>query len=305
MTIILALGNSQQIIQISDRRLSGNGRTIDDESNKAGVLACPNARLSFGFTGLAKYGNFNTMDWLLGLISDAGPPNFQIYDILERLRVAASESFFNHPALRNLARHDKKLSVMFSGYLYNTGVPVQAYALISNYVDWQSGWAFDVVQEEFNSRYFSATPGVEDPLFIQRIGNWSGIRDADIEKFRSFLAKKRPAQAVVGYALSYLRELADHPGSSGTIGKQFTSIIIPQNPNADLEGSYHSNVVRREFYMPASVSLFPDQHWSIANVMIRPVEADTPPMSFPTVNKNAPCPCGSRIRYKNCHGKIR
>jgi hypothetical protein len=60
MTFILALGNREQFIQISDQRLSWDGKLVEDESNKAGILLCKDARHIFGFTGLAKYGNFNT-----------------------------------------------------------------------------------------------------------------------------------------------------------------------------------------------------------------------------------------------------
>jgi len=65
MTLIIAAGNPDQFVQVSDRRLTANGVVQDDESNKAIVLNCANARLSIGFTGLAKVGTFNTRDWIL------------------------------------------------------------------------------------------------------------------------------------------------------------------------------------------------------------------------------------------------
>ena len=64
MTLIVALGNTEQVIQISDRRLTCDGKLIDDESNKCGVLFCLNARMAFGFTGLARWKNFETTKWL-------------------------------------------------------------------------------------------------------------------------------------------------------------------------------------------------------------------------------------------------
>lgn len=60
MTLILGLGNREQFIQISDRRLTSNGLPQDDESNKAGMLICANGRLAFGFTGLGRAGTFET-----------------------------------------------------------------------------------------------------------------------------------------------------------------------------------------------------------------------------------------------------
>lgn len=51
MTLILSLGNLDHIVQISDRRLTINGKLVEDESNKCGVLFCLNARMGFGYTG--------------------------------------------------------------------------------------------------------------------------------------------------------------------------------------------------------------------------------------------------------------
>ena len=47
MTMILTLGNSDQFIQLSDRRLSSGGWSVDDESNKAGSLVCADAKSEF------------------------------------------------------------------------------------------------------------------------------------------------------------------------------------------------------------------------------------------------------------------
>jgi|HubBroStandDraft_1064217.scaffolds.fasta_scaffold314307_1 hypothetical protein len=76
MTLILALGNSDQVIQVADRRLSWNGQLREDEASKAGLLECLNARLAFGFTGLAQWPGFDTRDWLLDALRDSGPPEY-------------------------------------------------------------------------------------------------------------------------------------------------------------------------------------------------------------------------------------
>lgn len=65
MTLILGLANQQQVILISDRRLSVNGKVVEDESNKAATLNLQDARLAVGFTGLARAGRFQTRRWLL------------------------------------------------------------------------------------------------------------------------------------------------------------------------------------------------------------------------------------------------
>src|ERR1051325_2606816 len=140
MTLILALGNSDQMIQLSDRRLSWDGQVVEDEASKAGLLICLNARLVFGFTGLAKAGDFKTRDWLLDAIQDCGPPahDHSLDGILERLRIRATETFCQHADLRGLQRKDKRLSIMFSGYMHAKVPPLLAFALLSNYQNFET-----------------------------------------------------------------------------------------------------------------------------------------------------------------------
>ena len=126
MTLILALGNSDQFVQLSDRRLSWNGSLIDDESSKAGYLSCPNARLAFGFTGLARLDSFRTRDWLLDALLECGPPDYDARGVLQRLCVRATETFRFHPVLRSSPRQHRRLSIIFSGYLNYGRSPLAA-----------------------------------------------------------------------------------------------------------------------------------------------------------------------------------
>jgi preprotein translocase subunit SecA len=32
--------------------------------------------------------------------------------------------------------------------------------------------------------------------------------------------------------------------------------------------------------------------------------ADATPGAYPTASRNAPCPCGSGLKFKHCHGQI-
>lgn len=303
MTIILALGNNDQVIQISDRRLSNNGRMLEEESNKVGVMTCINARVAFGYTGIARYHSFRTFDWLLTALSEAGPPDYIAHSILERLKENATQTFQEHPALRLAPRSAKKLSILISGYVYGNGRPQLGYAVISNYVDLNTGHQFDTTQDNFTSRFFSAIDVSTNPTLIERVGNWHGISERDMYQLRQILNERKPCKAILDVAIDLLRELSDRPESANSIGKQLTSISISPNLQEPVLTDYHSNVVMRGSYMPANVVLLPNQSFTISNISIAPVEDDTPPMSVPKVNKNAPCPCGSRIRYKNCHGK--
>lgn len=305
MTLILTLGNNEQVIQISDRRLSSDGRMVDDESNKCGVLFCGNARMAFGYTGLAKWQSFYTPTWLLKALHDSAAPDYTIGETLERVKVNATKTFQNHPALRRADKKSKRLSVMFSGYINLDGNARQGCAILSNYHDFINNSAFHEADDQFSIHYSSARKEEEWPTLVQRVGNWHALSNDHVEELRELLCLKKPASALIGKAIELIRDMSDDPRSLGSIGKQLMSIIIPKDHMAGIECGYHSNYAKPETYFPALVYLLPNQHRTVDGVNIRPVGDNTPPLSVPKVGKNQPCPCGSKMKYKHCHGKIK
>jgi hypothetical protein len=303
MTMILTMGNVDQVIQFSDRRLS-RGTVIDtDEANKCGTLICPNARLAFGFTGLAKFQEFSTLDWVTKALHECGAPTYDAQGIIERFTSRLSEEFSTNRALKRLPSDQKKLSLMFSGYVYNQRGCNPVYAIVSNYVNLDNNWAYPTSQGAFSVRFFSSSDSVSSPSFIQRIGNWAAIHPREIAALQETISKKPHRDQLLNLGTSFVRDLSVRKASGVTIGKQISTICIPSDLTKPIESNYHSAVVSRGVYMPAQVVAFPDAGFAISNLSISPVEADTPPMAVPQVSKNAPCPCGSKIRYKNCHGK--
>lgn len=286
MTLILALANKEFVVQISDRRLSSNGRLVDDESNKCGVIFCLNARMAFGYTGLASWREFSTPRWLLKALHDSASPDYTIGETLERLKEKATDTFNNHPILKSVPKVHKKLAVMFSSYINIDGVVKPSCAILSNYHNFTNNTRYDEVSEEFCINYSSAQEGESNPTLVQRVGNWLAMTDEDISELREFLLQGKPNQAVVGKALEIFRDIADRPKSSGTIGKQLTSIVIHKDPNLAVNSDYSTDCIRRETYMPAMVYLLPEQHMTIDNIFVRPVDADTPPISVPKVGRN-------------------
>ncbi len=303
MTFILSLGNNKQVIQISDRRLSYNGRLVDDESNKCGVLFCLNARMAFGYTGLARFGDFNTPNWLLKALHDSALPDYTIGEILERLKNNATNTFMTNSALKSANKKFKRLSIMFSGYLNLDGYIKQGFAVLSNYQNFENNISSLEAYDEFSIHYSSAREGVETPTLVQRVGNYSAMTDHDIDELRNLLLQNKPSSAIIGKAVSLVRDLADRSQSKGTIGKQLTSICIKSDMNFGVESNYYSEYEKRETYMPALVYLLPTQHMTVDNISIEPVDDDTPSLSIPIVGRNQPCPCGSKKKYKHCHGK--
>ena len=110
MTLIIAVGNSDQFIQVSDRRLTLNGVIKNDDSNKAFIFNCANARLSIGFTGLAQAGKFNTRDWILSALNECGPPDYTAEKIIERFTARATNDFCESSQLKRVSPIHKRLT---------------------------------------------------------------------------------------------------------------------------------------------------------------------------------------------------
>lgn len=306
MTLILTLGNSEQVIQLSDRRLSTSGRTVDDESNKAGILVCANARLAYGFTGLARYGSFDTSKWLISTLDECGPPNYTAKEIVERLCERATHEFIRLRSSQRLPRNVTRLSVMFSGYLYHHEPPLCAYAILTNFQDFAAFTDNTEVWDSFRCKFWSETrPVLEEPSLVQRIGAWPAMSNSDEASLRKLLVEHRPPKAIIGKAVELFHEMADRISAQGVIGKQISTITLPRDITLPAETGYNSNAVTYSVAMPDMVTTI-DEHNRTAQggIFIRAVNPKTThPMTVPRVHKNQPCPCGSGIKYKKCHGK--
>lgn len=305
MTLILTLGNSAQVIQISDRRLTSKGKSIDDEANKAIILSCANARFAVGFSGLARWREFRTRDWLIDAINDSGPPSYEAKGILERLQKRASEDFLKNPYLTSLPQAQKRLSILFSGYLYHHTPPLMAYSILTNYQNFETGKDEKEAWPQFRlSRWREKRPLDTEPTLIQGIGNWPTLEANDDLLLRTLLEEKKPKSALLGKAVEVMRNIADQPLVKGTIGKQLSSIIIPSDLNKAASSGYYSNQNTWKTYMPDFIVLKEGGSVSFKGLEIGSVDKEkSPPVAVRKVGRNKPCPCGSGKKYKYCHGR--
>jgi hypothetical protein len=299
MTIVLTLANADQLIQVSDRRLSIDGHLVDDDAFKGGVLICANARFAFGFAGLAKCGTFNTDFWLLENLTKLGQPDFDAKSILDRLTEKATLDFSSLPSIANVSAKDKRLSVMFSGYLYHHSPPMAAYAIMTNFQNFNTFNDDANARDSFKCTYWNEkSPRQENSTFIQRIGVWPAMFTNDETSLRILLSERKPAKAIVDKTVEIIRNMADRPQAGGTIGKQLSSVILPRDFNTVPTTEYHSMYTKSVMYpTPMAVST---KEMQLA--MARPEINSDSPIVFPKVGRNAPCPCGSGRKYKHCHG---
>src|SRR4051812_24939454 len=118
MTFILVAAGPRFLVQVSDRRISTRDSVVSDDANKAGVFRCADARVVYGYCGLASAPGFQTDLWLMKQLLACAPPDFIMGRIGTRLLDAATRTFKTHPGIRSLPAEMRRMTVMLSGYLY-------------------------------------------------------------------------------------------------------------------------------------------------------------------------------------------
>ena len=305
MTLIMSLHGPDYAVLIGDRRLSCDGRVIDDESNKAAAIVMEDARLACAFTGLARSGAFSTQDWLLDALHDCAPPDFLSVPTLQRLRSRLSTEFAENRDLRNLPVDSKRLAVLFAGFHYapNGAFPVSA--LLTNF----SGFAGHGDLPNEPNDFVLREVKMDQQTRVGFIGAWPAVEEDDIAVLNEMLFAGKPAKAVLGKAINLFHTIADRPSSHGTVGGQLNSITLRSNISTGIETGYHVRNCSPISYMANYAVLTRKQTMLAKGGMTYACDPSDPskpignPIAVPKVNPNAYCPCGSKKKYRKCHGK--
>lgn len=303
MTLIIGAMCEKYVVQVSDRRLSRNGKVVDDEQDKTTVLICNNARFAVGFTGLAGYGTFDTHSWMLKTLRDAGPPEFTPLELTTRFTAEATNYFETSLLLRTVPKRDKRVTFMFNGFVTQPWGAMPAALLVTNYQDWGKGDSLEA-WPEFRSTYFALKENWSPPLtWVQRIGLWQAFRN-DHNSLKELLRQGRPAKALVGKAIELIHEAADRKEAQGLIGKQLSSIVLPADISIPPTVGYHSNISSYTLHLPSLVVTTTANQLIISNTQLRKDHPLTSPVVVAKVPRNQQCPCESGKKYKFCHGRL-
>jgi hypothetical protein len=68
MTLLFSLANNEYSILLADRRISRDGKLVDDEFNKLCILFSDDARLAIAYSGPAISNVGNTSEWLFNAL---------------------------------------------------------------------------------------------------------------------------------------------------------------------------------------------------------------------------------------------
>jgi len=318
VTLFMVLVNNDQAILLADRRISEkqtitlpDGLTreahkpLNDEYNKLTVFTCRNARVGIGFTGVAtKLTGFSTAKWLLEALMEAARPSPFLEPTVERLRQIATRDI-------GALHGDKQLTIVLAGYAYDSEAqPLGCLYSISNFEDPATKRRYPT-QPEFKSNLrIQVRPGVEPLLMMDVYGATNALKSRDSQNDgaadRRLVEERRPARAIRDRALEALNRVGAPAGELGGIGKQCGSLIVPSDLSQPILTDYLSDINKWEVDFPSQVIMVgADTDGAVMGLSVRAVDpASATPMAVRKVPRNQPCPCGSGIKYKRCHGRV-
>jgi len=308
VTLILAAGNRDQFIQFSDRRLTYSRGIFTEEADKAISLVCADGRFLVGFCGLARAGNYRTHTWLIETIADCAKVDPRIGPILDALQERVTGTFRTNADILRLPNNDRRMSVLLSGYFYGEDPPLAVCELLTNYDNFLTGEEDLEARSEFSRCFRRETRPSDGPFaLVVGIGASNSIKQDDIDVLGSLVKEMKPANAIIGKGVETIRQIADRPSAHALIGKQLSTVCLPRELDQPISCLYHTNTPKPIIFTTAHIDARSAANGIVAfrdgSVHAGPQPDGTLPLiAFPKTGRNAPCPCGSGMKFKRCHG---
>jgi hypothetical protein len=311
MTIIISAANHSYAFQFSDRRLSANRKVLEEHSNKATVFTCLNGRFAVGFTGLAKIPGFAFQPWLVEALYRSAPPDYGTMETAERLKFELDLLFDKHPGIARLHSFQKRLTLLFSGYIYIGGRPFILNLWISNFQNFETFEDFPLAQPRFH--IFSELEAEEHspPVsFIQRVGMWTAMTRDDEDILRRVLESSGSLETLVNAGVSVVRRVSNRPLSQNSVGEEVAVAIVPRDPREPATSRVRLSKSSNAINLLDSVLALPPAG-GVPSMMIRDVKLEVQnrggkgqPAIRAIQGPNELCSCKSGLKFKYCHGRL-
>lgn len=293
----------RESIFVTDRRFVEEGGGVrTEEGSKLAIFICPDARMAVTYTGLAAVGKFGTHQWLLKSLLDAAKPDLRIRPTIDRLASIASRDIAN----LGLSRGSSRLSIILCGYNYEQPPPLACICRITNFQD-DDGSSLSEARNQFSATCIRQRREART-YFGQAwaFGVARAVAGGDLRNLENLMAAGKPAHAMLAKAVELIQSAAISKLSSGLIGQQCMSVIVPADPRRKILCRYHSHDAKFITFMPSIINATSLQTLSFVDgieLKALSVKPTTPPLAFPKVGRNRPCPCGRGKKYKHCCGR--
>ena len=308
--------NQKEATLVSDLRLTRNGRIVESsngevESGKAFALFRPDSRVLVGFTGLAEAGNFKTRKWLLETLCTLAKEKLSIEYLVQRLAEKATQDIGS----LGISGKDRRLSIVLAGYQHDHDPPRGVLWLVSNFEIFEKhstrrdGFFRSPLEAEARDQFdttleVESRPNTQRPCIVCSLGHCDALPDADLYALGRLVQDGKSRKAIINRAVKALRTAAEN-STGQLIGRRCTSMSLPRDSKRPLDVAYHSEDESYVASTPGAV--FADRPdgfiWVSDGLQVRSEHEGVPaPVTFGKVSRNSPCPCGSGVKFKKCHG---
>ena len=276
MTLIIGFGNSQHFGIAGDRRFTNwDGSGFTDENVKVSSFVCPNARLAVGFAGLARAPGFETAIWLLDSLLESAKPDYDAENTLQRFCDRATRDF----GRLQVDKRYPRTTFLFGGF-YGFNPPRPCFARVSNF-EHDRDFAHPIATENFSVFKLIWTRSQEkEPAILATAGNPAGLALERVEQLREMLRQRKPSRATVDKAVAIIREAADNFRSSGNVGKQISTVVIPSEPASPVGSEYDTAVPTTKVFMVNGVVALPGQEVVFRDAVLEQVGGGPNPAHY-------------------------
>jgi hypothetical protein len=108
----------------------------------------------------------------------------------------------------------------------------------------------------------------------------------------------------VSKGVDTIRAAAASPRADNKVGRNINSEVIPSDPDKMGLREYHPETVAATRHFPIDVVIDPSgAGYVLQSSLTADVSTSKRALTVAKAPRNAPCPCGSGVKYKRCHGK--
>jgi hypothetical protein len=278
---------------------------VAEDSGKSGVAVFIDCRLGYTFSGLAELHKgsrivMRTRFWLQEALLQASRPGLPAAESIEKFRAIATEEF-ERLRKQGVSAVDRRFSLLLGGFTPNAlGIVSPQVFLVSNYERFGPPLA-DEASQDF------IVESVRTP--VNQCQVVTTAVDPSCEKlepaFRLLKKERVPPSEVVNAAVQVIRKRVT---ADGAIGPRCSSLVMSREPGQEIVTDYHPDGSVFETHSPGLIYARFDEFGAYSMVDASSwAENEGEPfvLAVPRVARNHPCPCGSGIRYRRCHGRQR
>lgn len=294
MTLALIIVNDDQAMIVTDMRITDNGRLVKDESIKTGLIQFTDAKLLWGYTGLALWGDVWTKQWFKDFWYSVEVPT-TIDDGIDQF-VAAATLRFSQSDVLNLDPSRRKLTFCFVGYRAVSPTESMAESIaVSNYHDFHSGIKSAEPSLQFQKYTWNPwMPLPNTPVMSCAYAIGASVNDEILGELTMLVDARAP---IDGIKRKCEKIICDVAAKNPTVGRNLLFARMDPSLHSPPYSEFSAASKGNNIWSIDRIDVSRSFKFQISNFHLR-----SSSIVKGRIPSNAPCYCGRRKKYKNCHG---